>query len=159
GAPVNQWAELNHSDRWSTLFLWKDGERHDDACAVCPQTAALLDELPLAHQDTFGPTVMFSRLNARTAIPAHTGSTNLRLSTDLPLILPGPARFRGGNEMRPWKMGEGWVFDDTIEHEAWNDADEARVILILDVWNPFLSEAERDLVTQLMLARRDYYGG
>ena len=39
------------------------------------------------------------------------------------------------------------MFDDTIEHEAWNDSVETRVILIFDVWNPFLSEAERELVS------------
>lgn len=158
GAPVNQWAELNHSKRWSTFFLWKDGVRDDEACAICPRTSALLEDLPLARQQAFGPTVTFSRLDPRTTIPAHTGSSNVRLIAHLPLILPGEARFRVGNETRPWKMGEGWVFDDTIEHEAWNDADQARVILIFDVWNPFLSEQERDLITQVMLARRDYYG-
>ena len=84
------------------------------------------------------PTAMFSALDAHTRIPPHTGSTNVRLLCHLPLILPGPARFRVGNETRDWKMGEAWVFDDTIEHEAWNDADELRVILIFDVWNPFL---------------------
>ena len=42
------------------------------------------------------------------------------------------------------------VFDDTIEHEAWNDADETRVILIFDVWNPLLSEAERELISALL---------
>lgn len=157
GAPVNQWAELNHSERWSTLFLWKDGQRQDEACAICPQTAKLMERLPLGRQPGFAPTVMFSRLDARTAIPAHTGSTNVRLITHLPLILPGPARFRVGNETRHWKMGEAWVFDDTIEHEAWNDADEARVILIFDVWNPFLGETERELVTELMSAKNAYY--
>jgi aspartyl/asparaginyl beta-hydroxylase (cupin superfamily) len=54
-------------------------------------------------------------------------------------------------------MGEAWAFDDTIEHEAWNDADQLRVILIFDVWNPLLTEAERDLVTAMMLAKRDFY--
>ncbi len=62
-----------------------------------------------------------------------------------------------GNETRPWKMGETWVFDDTIEHEAWNDADEDRVILIFDIWNPFLSESERALITVLMAAKNEYY--
>lgn len=158
GSPVNQWAELNHSERWSTLFLWKDGVKREDACAICPRTAELLAELPLAHQQGFGPTVMFSRLDPHTTIPAHTGSSNVRLIAHLPLVLPGPARFRVGNETRSWKMGEAWVFDDTIEHEAWNDADAARIILIFDVWNPYLSERERDLVTQVMLARREFYG-
>jgi aspartate beta-hydroxylase len=157
GDPVNQWQELNHSDRWSTLHLWRDGEQQTDTCARCPETTALLTRLPLAHQRGFGPTAMFSRLDANTTIPAHTGSSNVRLIAHLPLILPGSARFRVGNETRHWEYGKAWVFDDTIEHEAWNDADQARVILIFDVWNPFLSETERALVSALMLAGNDYY--
>jgi aspartate beta-hydroxylase len=156
-APVNQWGELNHSRRWSSLFLWKDGERQDAVCDACPKTAALLDTLPMAVQPSFGPTAMFSALDARTHIPPHTGSTNIRLLTHLPLILPGPARFRVGAETREWRMGQAWIFDDTIEHEAWNDADELRVILIFDVWNPFLEPGERELINTMMLARNAFY--
>jgi aspartyl/asparaginyl beta-hydroxylase (cupin superfamily) len=156
GAPVNQWGELNHSRLWSTFFLWKDGRRQDDACALCPRTAALLESLPMQHQRDFAPTAMFSALEAHTRIPAHTGSANTRLIVHLPLVLPGPARFRVGNETRDWKLGGAWVFDDTIEHEAWNDADELRVILIFDVWNPFLSEAERELVSAMMSAKNEF---
>lgn len=157
GAPVNQWEALNHSEKWSTLHLWRDGKRQADLCAQAPRTTALLEALPLARQDGFAPTAMFSRLDAHTPIPPHTGSSNVRLITHLPLILPGRAWFRVGNETRDWKMGEAWVFDDTIEHEAMNEADTFRVILIFDVWNPFLSEAERDLVTALMVAGNAYY--
>ena len=99
---------------------------------------------------------MFSALEARTHIPPHTGSTNVRLLAHLPLLLPGPARFRVGNETRKWRMGEAWVFDDTIEHEAWNDADALRVILIFDVWNPLLTEVERELVNALLAARKGF---
>ena len=77
----------------------------------------------------------------------------------LPLILPGPARFRVGNTTRDWKMGQAWVFDDTIEHEAWNDADELRVILIFDIWNPWLSDAEKTLITAMMQAQRSFMTG
>jgi len=158
GAPVNQWAELNHNPRWSSFFLWKDGERQDEACAECPKTAALLESLPLADQPGFAPTAVFSALEAHTHIPPHTGSTNTRLLVHLPLILPGPARFRVGNEVRDWRMGEAWVFDDTIEHEAWNDASALRVILILDIWNPYLEPAERDLVRAMLTARNRFFG-
>lgn len=157
--PVNQWGELNHSRRWTSVFLWKDGRRQDAVCEACPQTAALLEGLPLAHQPGFAPTAMFSALEANTRIPPHTGSTNVRLLTHLPLILPGPAGFRVGGETRSWRMGEAWVFDDTIEHEAWNDADELRVILILDVWNPYLEPGERDRINALMTARNTFYAG
>jgi len=156
GAPVNQWGQLNHSRLWSSYFLWKDGERQDRACARCPRTAALLESLPLARQSGFAPTAMFSALEAHTRIPAHTGSANTRLIVHLPLVLPGPARFRVGAETREWRMGEAWVFDDTIEHEAWNDADALRVILILDVWNPLLSAAERELISAMMAAKNAF---
>jgi aspartyl/asparaginyl beta-hydroxylase (cupin superfamily) len=56
-------------------------------------------------------------------------------------------------------MGEAWVFDDTIDHEAWNDADQMRVILIFDIWNPYLSEAEQALITAMMQAHRSFAGG
>ncbi|MCR5878328.1 aspartyl/asparaginyl beta-hydroxylase domain-containing protein [Phenylobacterium sp. J367] len=157
GAPVNQWEELNHSRRWSSFFLWKDGVRQDGACELCPRTADLLNRLPMARQNGFAPTAMFSALEAHTHIPPHTGSTNARLLCHLPLVLPGPARFRVGNETRDWKMGQAWVFDDTIEHEAWNDADELRVILIIDVWNPYLEPAERELITTLLQARNEFF--
>lgn len=157
GSPVGQWGELNNSMNWRSLWLWKDGARQAEACAVCPGTAALLSELPMADQPGFAPTALFSALEARTRIPPHTGSTNARLLVHLPLVLPGPARFRVGNVTRDWRMGEAWVFDDSIDHEAWNDADELRVILIFDIWNPFLGEAERNLIAAMMNARNSYY--
>lgn len=155
-APVNQWAQLNHSAAWSTYFLWRDGVRHDANCARCPKTAALIETLPLARQAGYAPTAMFSLLRPRTHIPAHTGSANTRLIVHLPLILPHGCRFRVGAETRDWRLGEAWVFDDTIDHEAWNDSDETRVIFIFDVWNPLLSEAERALVTEMMTAYSAY---
>ncbi len=157
GVPVNQWAALNGSAAWSTLYLWRDGTRFAEVCSACPGTAALIERLPLLDQPGFGPTVMFSALAPRTAIPPHTGSANTRAVVHLPLELPGPAWFRVGNTRRDWRMGEAWVFDDTIEHEAMNEADATRTILILDVWNPYLNAAERSAVAAMMLARRAWY--
>ena len=159
GVPVNQWVELNHSPRWNSYFLWKDGVKDEAHCARCPNTTALLESLPLLRQPGFGPTAMFSVLAPKTHIPPHNGSTNPRRRVHLPLILPGPSRFRVGNETREWKMGEAWVFDDTIEHEAWNDADQTRVILIVDVWNPYLTAAERELVAAMMAAKNAFTAG
>jgi aspartyl/asparaginyl beta-hydroxylase (cupin superfamily) len=156
GAPVNQWAKLNHSPAWSSYFLWRDGEKQDANCARCPNTAALLESLPLAQMPGYAPTAMFSVLSPHTHIPPHTGSANTRLIVHLPLVLPSDCAFRVGNDTRAWKMGEAWVFDDTIEHEAWNNSDETRVILIFDVWNPLLSEAERVLVTEMLRALEAY---
>lgn len=156
GAPVNQWAKLNHSPAWSSYFFWRDGERQEANCARCPQTSALLDSLPLARMPGFAPTAMFSVLKPHTHIPPHTGSANTRLIVHLPLVLPPDCLFRVGNETRAWEMGRSWAFDDTIEHEAWNNSAETRVILIFDVWNPLLSEAERALVTEMLAAHLAY---
>lgn len=156
GTPENQFAALNHNSEWSSLWLWKDGDRQEEAIAQCPKTAAVLEQLPLCDQPEFAPTALFSALAPRTRIPPHTGSTNTRLLVHLPLVLPGPAGFRVGNETREWRMGEAWAFDDTIEHEAWNDADETRVIMIFDTWNPLLTEAERALVRRLLISHRDW---
>jgi aspartate beta-hydroxylase len=156
GAPVNQWGELNHSPKWSTFFLWRDGARQDRNCERCPRTTALLESLPIAHQRGFGPTAMFSVLAPGAHIPAHTGSANTRLICHLPLILPGQCSFRVGNETRDWRMGEAWVFDDTIEHEAWNRSDQTRVILIFDIWNPLLTPAERELIETMMTALNEF---
>ncbi|WOJ92361.1 aspartyl/asparaginyl beta-hydroxylase domain-containing protein [Congregibacter variabilis] len=159
GTPENQFKPLNHSDNWSSLWLWKDGQPQKEAMARCPKTTAVLEQLPLADQPDFAPTALFSALAPHTKIPPHTGSTNTRLLVHLPLILPGPAGFRVGNEVREWRIGEAWAFDDTIEHEAWNDADQTRVIMIFDIWNPLLTEAERSMVSALLGTHRDWLAG
>ena len=157
GAPVAQWAELNHSPRWSAFFLWEHGVRNEAHCARCPKTAALLDTIPMMDCPGYAPTVLFSILSPKTHIPPHSSVTNARLVTHLPLIAPQGCRFRVGNETRAWQNGQAWVFDDTFEHEAWNDSDHLRVIMMIDIWNPFLTAAERDLVSVLLKTEQDWY--
>jgi aspartyl/asparaginyl beta-hydroxylase (cupin superfamily) len=101
---------------------------------------------------------MFSVLQPKTRIPSHTGVSNTRLVVHLPLILPPDCRFRVGNETRAWRDGEAWVFDDTIEHEAWNDSDRPRTILIFDIWSPYLSAAERELIARVTAAADAFNG-
>lgn len=156
GAPLNQWKDLNKSLDWSTLFFWKEGARRPEICNAYAATAAACEEAPLAHLAHFAPTVMYSCLAPGKRIPPHTGSTNTRLVLHLPLIVPPNCGYRVGHVTREWKVGVPWIFDDTIEHEAWNNSDQLRVVLIFDIWNPLLSDAERDLVCALLTASRDY---
>jgi aspartate beta-hydroxylase len=156
GLPLDQWRDLNHSRRWSAYFLWNDGQRQSSHMARCPRTVETLAALPQVDIPERGPTAFFSILDAHTHIPAHTGTTNTRLTVHLPLIVPSGCRFRVGGETRQWRFGEAWAFDDTIDHEAWNDADVTRVILIFDVWNPQLTLLERDLVRELTVAFAEY---
>jgi aspartyl/asparaginyl beta-hydroxylase (cupin superfamily) len=104
------------------------------------------------------PNALFSALAPKTHIPPHNGETNARLVAHLPLVIPDGCVLRVGFEERRWNIGEVLVFDDTIEHEARNDSDELRVVLIFDVWNPLLSQAEREIVNALAEASREFSG-
>lgn len=149
GTPENLWSELDKSPNWSALHLWRDGERINEICARAPRAAALVETLPLARIPGRAPAVFFSILKAGKRIPPHTGVTNIRSIVHLPLIVPPGCGFRVGGETREWREGQAFVFDDTIEHEAWNDSDLDRAVLILDCWNPHLSETEQAMILKI----------
>jgi aspartate beta-hydroxylase len=156
GDPVNQWGDLNHSKKWSSLSLWRGGVRDEVNLAACPQTAAALDQIEMAEIGGLCPNAMFSALAPHTQIPPHTGETNARLVVHLPLIVPPNCHYRVGYEERQWEVGKLLIFDDTLEHTARNDSDELRVVLIFDIWNPHLSTEERILVQSLTDAARAF---
>ncbi|MDB5978037.1 MAG: hypothetical protein JWR07_4797 [Nevskia sp.] len=158
GVPVRQWAELNRSARWGALHLHLAGVPVEENCRRCPQTAAVLSALPQPRMPGRSPMALFSVLQPQTRIPAHTGIANTRLTVHLGLRVPSGCGFRVGNEKRTWREGQAWVFDDSIEHEAWNDSLEARVILICDVWNPRLGQAECDMIAGLVHAMDRFNG-
>lgn len=158
GVPLNQWKELNQSRRWSAYFLWNQAVPQPAHLARCPRTVAALKSAPQCDVNARAPTAYFSILEAHTRIPPHTGVTNTRAIVHLPLIVPPDCGFRVGSETREWIPGKAWVFDDTIEHEAWNESDTPRAIMIFDVWNPFLSAAERDLIRAATEVVGAYYG-
>jgi aspartate beta-hydroxylase len=143
---------------WGACYLIRDGAEVAENAARCPRTMAALGGVPLCRIDGRTPSVLFSSLRPGARIPPHTGFTNARLICHLPLVVPGGCALRVGNETRAWQPGELVVFDDSIEHEAWNRSAELRVVLIFDIWRPELSERERSLVAT-MLSAIDRYGG
>jgi aspartyl/asparaginyl beta-hydroxylase (cupin superfamily) len=157
--PLNQFKPLNHSTRWSAIHLFKNGAPAPENIARAPVTASLLSTAPQPIQPGRTPAAMFSLLRPKTRIPPHVGVTNTRLVVHVPLIVPAGCGFRVGNTTRGWSPGEAFVFDDTIEHEAWNDSDELRVVLVFDIWNPFLTEVERVLIGRLVEALNEFLGG
>jgi aspartyl/asparaginyl beta-hydroxylase (cupin superfamily)/Tfp pilus assembly protein PilF len=158
GVPANQWAGLDHSLKWGALFFWQHGARDETNCARCPRTAAALERMPLVSLEGRSPNAFFSVLAPRTRIPPHTGVTNARATVHLPLVVPPGCGFRVGPETREWVPGSAWVFDDTIEHEAWNESDLPRLILIFDVWNPLLAAEETAFVREMLAAHDAHYG-
>ncbi|MDI6625589.1 MAG: aspartyl/asparaginyl beta-hydroxylase domain-containing protein, partial [Brevundimonas sp.] len=151
GMPSRPDYPLIDSMDWSSCFLSKDGQETPNA-ARCPQTMAALKDAPLCRVRGRSPQIMFSQLKAGAHIQPHTGFVNTRLTCHLPLVVPPNCQFRVGNEVRSWARGRCWAFDDTIEHEAKNGSDRARVVLIFDIWRPELSEEERTLVATLLEA-------
>lgn len=158
GTPVDEWAPLNRSMNWSVYSLWHEGAAVPANQAACPKTTAALAQLPMCDIPGYAPGAFFSVLKPRTRLPPHTGSTNTRSIVHLPLVIPPGCQFRVGSQVRAWEKGKAWVFDDTIEHEAWNDSDQIRIILIFDVWNPLLTSAERDLARAMTVGLGNYYG-
>lgn len=132
---------LDNSD-WSTLFFAENGALSDDVIARCPRTWEAVNAVPLPWIAS-SPTVMFSLLRPGARIAPHNGMHNARLICHLPLIVPPDCGFRVGNDVRQWEEGKLLIFDDTIEHEAWNNSHEDRVVLIFDIWRPELSDRER----------------
>lgn len=159
GRPDKAQAGMLNNPDWSAFYLWKHGEIMPQNAARCPKTMSVMAEVPLGRVKNRSPSVLFSLLRAGARIPPHTGEVNTRLICHLPLIVPGGCTFRVGNDTREWAEGKAWVFDDTIEHEAWNRSDQTRVILLFEIWRPELTDEERRLVTAMFEAIDAYGGG
>ena len=150
-APV--WRELNRSLRWSSYHLFRHGRRIDAHCQRCPKTVAALESLPIMRIPEHSPEALFSVLKPRTHIPPHAGVINGRLTVHLPLVVPeNCGALKAGGEARVWEQGRCLVFDDSMVHEAWNHSGQTRVVLIFDIWNPYLSEAEREAMSAAVAA-------
>jgi aspartate beta-hydroxylase len=144
-----------HGDRstpsWNGYYFYRHGERREDNCARSPRTAAAIDALPLSRVPGHGPEVLFSVFVPDTHLLPHQGVTNARVVGHLPLIIPRDCALRVGGELHEWQEGRVVVFDDTYEHEAWNRSDRTRVVLIFDLWNPHLTEAERAVISDVVV--------
>jgi aspartate beta-hydroxylase len=156
--PLDQWRELNHSPKWTAYHFFEKGLPIVERLQRAPAVRGALDLLPQPSVQARSPTALFSALRPGARIPPHTGVANFRLLLHLPLIVPPDCGFRVGGETREWRVGEAWVFDDTIEHEAWNGSEELRTILIADLWSPYLSPEERTAIAAVIAATDAYQG-
>lgn len=154
--PRGDFHGLVDNPQWSTLYIWEKGGRVAGFADAFPNTLRALDKVDLPHITVRAPSVLFSRLSAGARIPAHTGMLNARLICHLPLIVPPGCGFRVGGETRQWRTGELLIFDDSVEHEAWNDGTSDRTILIFDIWRPELHEEERRAITTMFEAVDSY---
>lgn len=147
--PRSEYHGLIDNPEWSTLYIYEKGGRSQTVGQQFERTLAAVEKLDLPHITVRAPSILFSRLSAGARIPPHHGVMNARLICHLPLIVPPGCGFRVGGETREWHEGELLVFDDTVEHEAWNSGTSDRIILIFDVWRPEISADERRAITAL----------
>jgi aspartate beta-hydroxylase len=139
---------------WNAFFFYRHGERNDANCARCPRTAALLEELPLIRLPGAAPEICFSVLTAGSHILPHHGDSNLRSVVHLGLVVPDDCALNVAGEARTWQPGAVLAFDDTYEHEAWNRSGRSRAVLLMDAWNPHLTDAEKAVLPPVIAALR-----
>ena len=152
----NKGHALLDNDEWSAFHLIQSGTPVAGNADRCSATMAALSPLPLPRIEGRSPMALFSLLKPHTHIPPHWGMLNTRLIVHLPLIVPDGCRLRVGNHVRDVVEGKAMIFDDSIQHEAWNDSAETRVILLFEIWRPELGAAEREGLVQLFEAIGSY---
>jgi aspartyl/asparaginyl beta-hydroxylase (cupin superfamily) len=149
---------LLNDPRWSVFHLWKHGAPVAGNSERCPRTMAALERAPTPRISGRSPMALFSLLRPGAHLAGHNGLLNTRLICHIPLIVPGRCRLRVGNEIREWEEGKALIFDDSVEHEAWNDSESTRIVLLFEIWRPELSEEERRQLTTLYEAIEVYSG-
>ncbi|KAL9868994.1 aspartyl/asparaginyl beta-hydroxylase isoform 4-T4 [Geothlypis trichas] len=134
---------LREKGDWSQFTLWQQGRKNENACKSVPKTCALLERFPEATGCRRGQ-IKYSIMHPGTHVWPHTGPTNCRLRMHLGLVIPKEGcRIRCAQENRDWEEGKVLIFDDSFEHEVWQDAESYRLIFIVDVWHPELTAQQR----------------
>ncbi|CCI44131.1 unnamed protein product [Albugo candida] len=125
---------------WNVFYLFLHNMDFSANRSLCPQTVSIINSIEGQYDHAF-----FSALAPHTHVKKHNGPTNKKLRCHLPLVVPEHnCRLRVGDEMVTVEEGKCLVFDDSFEHEAWNDdSDHSRIVLIVDVWHPDLTPEER----------------
>lgn len=135
---------------WNVFYLFLHNVNFQANRELCPKTTALIESIDGQYNHAF-----FSALAPQTHVKKHHGPTNKKLRCHLPLLVPkGKCRLRAGDQVIYAQEGKCYIFDDSFEHEAWNDDDtSSRIVLIIDIWHPDLSTQERKFFTFLRNAQ------
>lgn len=133
---------IRRTGRWEVMILFEAGRMKSENCAKVPRLTELLQKSPDVR--TTAGLIYLSRVKARTKIAAHRGGSNMRVRLHLGILIPeGDCRLRVDQEITGWSAGKCMVFDDFYEHEVWNNTDQDRLVLVVDLWHPELSMPER----------------
>ncbi|KAL7374168.1 hypothetical protein ABVT39_023056 [Epinephelus coioides] len=140
---------LREKGEWGQYTIWQQGKKVGNGCQGVPKTCALLERYPEATGCKRGQ-IKFSVMQPGTHVWPHTGPTNCRLRMHLGLVIPKQGcRIRCTDQTREWEEGKVLIFDDSFEHEVWQDADSYRLIFIVDVWHPELTAYQRQTLSPI----------
>ncbi|XP_071340513.1 aspartyl/asparaginyl beta-hydroxylase-like isoform X23 [Trachinotus anak] len=140
---------LREKGEWGQYTLWQQGRKVGNSCQGVPKTCSLLERYTEATGCKRGQ-IKFSVMQPGTHVWPHTGPTNCRLRMHLGLVIPKQGcRIRCTNQTRVWEEGKVLIFDDSFEHEVWQDADSYRLIFIVDVWHPELTQNQRQTLSPI----------
>ncbi|NVJ99074.1 MAG: aspartyl/asparaginyl beta-hydroxylase domain-containing protein [Alphaproteobacteria bacterium] len=150
---------LLNDPNWGAGYLLKNGERQDALADRVPSAMKALEAPPLPTIPDRAPMALFSRLKPGTHIKPHHGMLNTRLICHLPLIVPEGCGIRVGATSRVWEPGKLLIFDDSMEHEAWNRGASDRTVMIFEIWRPEISFEDREVLSVLFGAINQFGEG
>jgi aspartate beta-hydroxylase len=141
-APENE--PIARTGAWDVFILYERGRRHDERCRLFPTVTAIIE----AHRTvrSLAGLVYFSRLAPHSRVAPHRGPTNMRVRAHLGIDVPEGCGIRVGDTSATWQTGTCIVFDDSFPHEVWNESDRERIVLVVDLWHPDLSDDEVQLL-------------
>ena len=142
---------------WRALYLHRDGAYQEQNRDICPSAWNFMKEelgdwlCPLLEMH-------FSVLEPGAVIAPHCDLWNFSVNLHLAVDIPGNCGITVANETRTWEEGKCLLFDYSYLHNAWNHSDRRRVCLLVDLWHPDLSMAERSALTFLIKTIRELMG-
>jgi aspartate beta-hydroxylase len=131
---------IARSGSWDVFLLYERGRRHDERCRLFPTVTAILEQQRTIR--TLAGLVYFSRLAPHSRVAPHRGPTNMRVRAHLGIEIPPECGIRVGEVSTTWHTGTCIVFDDSFPHDVWNESDRERIVLVVDLWHPDLSDDE-----------------
>jgi len=137
-APENE--PIARQGAWDVFILYERGRRHDKRCRLFPTVSAIVEANRTVR--SLAGLVYFSRLAPHSRVAPHRGPTNMRVRAHLGIEVPPDCGIRVGDTSATWQEGRCIVFDDSFPHEVWNDSERERIVLVVDLWHPDLSDDE-----------------
>jgi aspartate beta-hydroxylase len=131
---------IARSGAWEVFILYERGRRHDERCRLVPTVSAIVEEHRAIR--SLAGLVYFSRLGPHSRVASHSGPTNMRVRAHLGIDIPPYCGIRVGETNATWRDGKCLVFEDAFPHEVWNESGRERIVLVVDLWHPGLSDDE-----------------